>query len=165
MKLLDEIRVLREELPELKIRQELDAINRKLAVIELPECKDNLIIVFEHDCMVMRFEGTESVYSYRENDFRYMIDEIRLLFECEILALSVEVEGRAVGGKIISSGQLSEKELTSAVSHICIMNGIENPHNVKAYLKHAKAKLDYSIHYSRLSTGKLWYKRTFDEEL
>lgn len=131
MRLLEEVKKLRSCFPELKIRQRLDYCNRKYAEIVLPECKENPIIVFDYDFMILDFCGSRSIYGYDEGSFRYLVSELRRLMNEEILTVAYEYEGELLGAEILDSSEIYESFLRSSAKKFSGWQSKEKPLLVK----------------------------------
>lgn len=150
MRLLNEVKILRERFPNLKIRQLLDEYNRKYALFILPDCTENMRLTFEHDCMILDFHGCRTIYGYPEREFRYMIKEIGDLLENRTLAVTVEAEGRICGSMIISAGDICSEFLLSAAKSLCRVGGIRNPKNIFLNMYYCDSSLDRTEYFSEL---------------
>lgn len=142
MRLLEEVKRLRTEFPDIKIRQLLDKYNRKYALFVLPDCAEELRLIFEYDYMILDFYGSQSYFAYSDNEFRYMIEEIRSLIECRSLVISVECNGENCGSRIVNTDELNDIFLKYAAINFCRMNRIKNPKNIFIYKYFCNTWLD-----------------------
>lgn len=150
MRLLNEVKILREEFPSIKIRQLQDELNRKSALFVLPDCAENMRLVFEHDCMILDFYGCGTVYGYDQREFRYMVEEIRNLLECRTLVVTAESGGKRLGSMIASSDELSDEFLISTVKRFCRIKGIIDPKSIFVNMYYCNTELDSAEYYSSL---------------
>lgn len=119
MKLIEQVKLLRKEFPELKIRQTTDALNRKCAVFELENCSENITLYFEHDYIVLEFYGIRTIYGYPETEFQYLLQELHSLIECRTLVLFVESGGVHCGGFVVSADSLNCTKINEAAKRLC----------------------------------------------
>lgn len=119
MKLLEQVKRLRVEFPDIKIRQTLDYLNRKCAVFMLPSCSENITLCFEYDFIILDFYGVKSVYGYSEKDFQYLISELHGLIDCRLLILAVECGGTFCGGFMASEDSINTNFINQYVLRVC----------------------------------------------
>lgn len=119
MKLTEQVKRLRKEFPQLRIRQTTDSLNRVCAVFELESCSENIRLYFEYDFIILEFYDSKSVYGYPESEFRYLIEELRSLIECRTLVLSVVCGRESCGGFVISADSLNPEVITETAKRLC----------------------------------------------
>lgn len=119
MRLIEQVKQLRKEFPDIKIRQLSDRINRVCAVFELDNCSENIKLYFEHNYIILEFYDSKTIYGYPENEFRYLIDELHSLLECRILVLSVESSKKKCGGVLVSADLLDYTIITDTAKRLC----------------------------------------------
>lgn len=143
MRLLEQIKLLRSEFPNIKIRQTTDNLNRKCAVFELERCAENIVLLFEYEYIILDFYGNKTVYGYQGEEFRYLINELNNLIECRTLILSVISGEVECGGYLTSKESLSDKLIREMAERRCRekFNG-ELPNNAFVYLYYCDTELD-----------------------
>lgn len=119
MRLIEQVKQLRKEFPDIRIRQLSDRINRVCAVFELDNCSENIKLYFEHNYIILEFYDSKTIYGYPENEFRYLIDELHSLIDCRILVLSVESRNEKCGSVLVSADLLDRATITDAAKRLC----------------------------------------------
>lgn len=120
MKLLNEVKKLRELFPDMKIRQLTDEYNRKMAFFVLSDCTESIRLFFEYKYIILEFYGCKTVYGYPEREFTYMVSELKNLIECRTLVLSVESAGIPCGSMIVSKDSVTDEFIAALAKRLCL---------------------------------------------
>lgn len=143
MRLIEQIKRLREEFPQIKIRQKADSLNRTFAIFELDSCAENIRLYFEHDYIILEFYDCRSVYGYPENEFRYLVEELHSLIECRTLVMSISDGELTYGGFMVSAESLSGADISAAARRLCRKNfSGELPEKIFVNLRYCNTELD-----------------------
>lgn len=144
MKLLKEVITLRKEFTNIKIRQFSDEYNRKCAAFILPDCEEQIKLTFEHDCIILEFYGSLTIYGYQKREFDYLIAELYNLINCNTLVIRVSSGNVVCGSMIVSEKTLNESFIQSTANRMChnkFSNG-NQPQSVFAELHYCNSVLD-----------------------